>query len=176
MTKYFPDARSYGRHRPLCAQCREQVSEEEQMRQLYRQLAAEQRAALGDLYSDRLRPQVAAPTCSPGRYHAIGRHSTELWRKFVRDPARRDPATLETRSLICRHGGLLFSPLLREDRERMVFLYDWEWDVVKRSGHDGCEVVVTRSEAEPSLSVQPGRCSRAVTPCLSSQMGTTKGP
>lgn len=62
----------------------DQVSEEEQMRQLYRQLATEQRAALGDLYSDRLRPQVAAAACKPGTYHAVGRHSTDLWRKFLK--------------------------------------------------------------------------------------------
>ena len=67
----------------LCAP-QEQVSEEEQMRQLYRQMGTEQRAALSDLYSDRLRPQVAAPSCPPGRYHALGRQSTELWRKFLK--------------------------------------------------------------------------------------------
>ncbi|KAF0307914.1 Ubiquitin carboxyl-terminal hydrolase 48 [Amphibalanus amphitrite] len=84
LVKYFPDAQEYGRDRQLCQQCREQVSEEEQMRQLYRQMATEQRAALSDLYSDRLRPQVAAPSCPPGRYHALGRQSTELWRKFLK--------------------------------------------------------------------------------------------
>ena len=62
----------------------EQVSEEEQMRELYRQMAAEQRTALSDLYSDRLRPQVAAPSSPAGRYHALGKESTELWRKFLK--------------------------------------------------------------------------------------------
>ncbi|XP_043234939.1 ubiquitin carboxyl-terminal hydrolase 48-like [Amphibalanus amphitrite] len=162
LVKYFPDAPEYGRDRQLCQQCREQVSEEEQMRQLYRQMATEQRAAISDLYSDRLRPQVAAPSCPPGRYHALGRQSTELWRKFLKDPLRRDPANLETRSLLCRHGGLVFSPTDPEDRHRMVFLHDWEWDIVKRSGHDGCEVIITRTEGDPTLATHPAPCEECI--------------
>ena len=43
---------------------------------------------------------------------------------------------------------------------RMVFLHDWEWDIVKRSGHDGCEVIITLVDGGQIVSAQPGELSQ----------------
>ena len=48
-------------------------------------------------------------------------------------------------------------------RSRMVFLHDWEWEIVKRSGHDGCEVIVARTEDDQSITTQPGKYSITTT-------------
>ena len=152
---YFPNCAEFEIESPSCVKCTENIMADNKSKEMNRQLAASQKAALLDLFHDRKRPTAIHPT--DGTY-VLSTEFVNFWRQFVRDPLKNEaPSGVVNELLLCEHNGFLFPPAehgsfksddkityITADEWRQVtsmFSYDYEITLVTYEENGKKEVI-----------------------------------
>lgn len=93
----------------MCAECKRQEVEQQEIGDIQKQKASEQKAKLPDLFHNRKR----ASWCSmiPGDvYYALNRQFLTKWQKFIRNPCNQEKPIeiVHGGKLICEHGKSIY--------------------------------------------------------------------
>lgn len=142
---YFPYSPEFSRDTNPCSICLIQEAEDKEARDRHRSLAAEQKSLLQELYLDRNRPNWQKSALEQ-RFFIVDRQFVEQWRKFIKEPVRKEPVTdLYNSLLLCKHGYLLYS---FEDNTnlRLELLWEHEWNIIKSLFRVDVEITAQRNE------------------------------
>lgn len=143
-------------------------------RDVYRQMAAVQKDSLLDLYYDRNRVPLSNSAALQQRQrqlsnqilHLVSRDFIDIWRRFIRDPNRRDPESLIVNgSLLCPHGGLLYDPATPEESassSRFVVVTQAEWNTLFKFYSADQDITVERDLQSNTLITKPAVCEECV--------------
>jgi len=94
----------------MCAECKRQEFEQQEIGDILKQKASEQKSRLPDLFHNRKR----ASWCSmlpKDEYYALDRQFLTKWQKFIRNPCNQEqPVEVNNRDrLVCEHGKSLYN-------------------------------------------------------------------
>lgn len=106
---YFPDSVEFESNSSGCEKCLESIQTENRNREFSKQVAAEQKFALPELFHDRKRPTLIPSNLS---VFVVSTEVINSWRQFVQNPNRLEPLVkISNKILLCEHGGFLYPPL-----------------------------------------------------------------
>lgn len=131
---YFPGCPEFVKESPICEECQNTKYEEEVSKDLNKQMAAEQKGALIDLFHDRKRPQ-SVQSSAEGIY-VVNSIFVFAWKHFIKEPSKVTAISeVSNRTLLCDHGLYLYPPendsLLKSD-DRVTYLWPNEWNTIQK--------------------------------------------
>ncbi|XP_067138768.1 ubiquitin carboxyl-terminal hydrolase 48-like [Centruroides vittatus] len=142
---YFPFAPEFSRNRDPCSLCLIQEAEDKETRDRNRSLAVEQKSLLQELYLDRNRPNWQKSNIGQ-KFFIVCHNFIEQWRKFIKEPVRKEPVENVYNSfLLCEHGYLLYS-FEDSTNQRLELLWEQEWNILKRHFRIDVEITAQRKE------------------------------
>ncbi|XP_021932449.1 ubiquitin carboxyl-terminal hydrolase 48-like isoform X3 [Zootermopsis nevadensis] len=173
LRSYFPSAKPFTQDAKPCISCQNLLTQGKAARDIYRQTAAIQKDSLMDLYYDRNRVSLGSPASLQRQkqfpnqvLHLVSRDFIDSWRKFLRDPNRRDPESFIVNGhLLCPHGGLLYNPATSEEpssSNRFVVVTEVEWNKLLNFYSVDCDIVVRRDLDTGVLISEPDVCEECV--------------
>lgn len=100
----------YNANTLMCAECKKQEVAQQEIGDIQKQKASEQKSILIDLFHNRKR----GSWCSmlPGdEYYALDRQFLTKWQKFIRNPCNQEQPTavINREKLVCEHGKSLYN-------------------------------------------------------------------
>ncbi|XP_033109821.1 ubiquitin carboxyl-terminal hydrolase 48-like isoform X2 [Anneissia japonica] len=167
LKKHFPDAPEFYYDEQMCRICMEIDQEDEQVSSLNKMLAADQKAALLQLYLDKNRPQWDKEDVREVVF--ISKLFVEEWRNFVKQPLRHErPSIIDNSIFLCPHSLLLVKPDIQDENieEILCLLWPWEWTVLVNSYPVNTIICMTKIKDKETLmdTVQsdPDFCSECI--------------
>lgn len=146
LQKYFPNCPTFTRDSGTCDVCRLSIYKEQQNIDSNRMMALEQKTALPDLFNDRRRPLLENGT---PEINVISTMFLQDWRKFVKDPSKREPITnVLNKLLLCEHGGFLYPVDLMGVNAKqgdVTFLWPEEWTNICKMFNFDTEIKITQA-------------------------------
>ncbi|KAL8578268.1 hypothetical protein ACOMHN_005659 [Nucella lapillus] len=139
----FPSCPQFQKQDPACCLCQKSMRQEQEERKVTRQLCAQQKEQLQDLYLNRSRPrlQQMGPGCMA---YVVPTSFLTTWRKFIRgrEGGSGDPLLeIVNQPLLCEHGKLVYPVELYEDiSEDLSLVWDKEWSHLRE--HYACDVPI----------------------------------
>ncbi|GFG35467.1 hypothetical protein Cfor_09123, partial [Coptotermes formosanus] len=167
LRSYFPFAKPFKQDATPCVSCQNLVMQGKAARDVCRQMATLQKESLLDLYYDRNRIPLSNSAALQQRQrqlsnqvlHLVSRDFIDSWRRFIRDPNRRDPESLIVNgSLLCAHGGLLYDPATSEESgssSRFVVVAEAEWNALSKFYSADQDITVKRDLQSNTLTTEP---------------------
>ena len=154
-----------------CALCKEELLQNQNQKEKWREEAVRQKGRLPDLFADIDRPKWSKP--STMRAYLLSSNFVLAWRGFVRglSAGKGDIAEAITdvnnEQLLCEHGGLLYPPSLGWEVEpdpSVVMLREEEWRVIQEMFRVDVEIRVERENTSsgPVLLASPAPCEKCV--------------
>lgn len=131
LKRYFPGCAEFDAESGPCEECTASIEAENESKSVCKQQAADQKAALLDLFHDRKRPTTMLPG---SEVFVLSTEFVESWRKFVRDPCKFEKVINCVNSiLLCEHGGFLYPPeskSLKSDCQ-VTYISAVEWQYIQ---------------------------------------------
>lgn len=100
----------YNANTLMCAECKKQEVEQQEIGDIQKQKATEEKSKLVDLFHNRKRSSWC--TMLPGDVHyALDRQFLNKWQRFIRNPCHQEkPVEIKNNEkLICEHGKILYN-------------------------------------------------------------------
>lgn len=139
---YFPEAPEFTSEDSVCEFCKASDNRLQEERLLNKNMAVEQKEALGDLYRNRNRPSWDSGHLD--QLFIVSYDFVNEWRKFIKDSLNRDRISIcANKSLICCHGLLTVQHTLYNEQESKSYVYltPAEWHTLK--GFYGYDVEIS---------------------------------
>ncbi|XP_062842349.1 ubiquitin carboxyl-terminal hydrolase 48 isoform X2 [Trichomycterus rosablanca] len=107
---YFPKAPEFTEKQESCQQCTRLEVEGKENEALNRMMANEQKNSLLNLFHEKNRPSLQKWPQDTNILYIVPLFFVEEWRKFIRKPAKSNPVSSVSNSiLLCPHGGFMFT-------------------------------------------------------------------
>ncbi|XP_038078430.1 ubiquitin carboxyl-terminal hydrolase 48-like [Patiria miniata] len=131
---YFPDTPEFNQDQEVCRACQVRDEEQQQDSMLRVMMAADQKAALPQLFNDRNRPSWDKKEVIEA--FVVNRPFLERWREFVRQPLKNLPlGDVNNAFLLCHHDRFLFEPGTVDEITVNMYSLVWphEWDFLTKN-------------------------------------------
>lgn len=142
LKRYFPNCAEFSAENASCKKCSAIIEAENESKFMNKQIAADQKNCLLDLFHDRKRPLTVLPG---SEVYAVSSEFLEIWRKYVRDPSKYERVmTCVNSILLCEHGGYLYpseSENLKTDA-RVTYVSPVEWKIIQTHFDTDCAIVL----------------------------------
>ncbi|XP_035696880.1 ubiquitin carboxyl-terminal hydrolase 48-like [Branchiostoma floridae] len=159
---YFTNVPGFRGSQSVCQACLLKDKEGEQREELHKLMAAEQKAALLQLYQDKNRP--AWDKKQAQEFYIVSKVFVEEWRQFIKQPLRYDPVSnIGNVSLLCPHMGLLYRPELIGTDPSNPGLLVWpaEWAIISKTFLVDHTIRVIREDVDRLVS-KPALCEECL--------------
>ncbi|KAI1301417.1 Ubiquitin carboxyl-terminal hydrolase 48 [Halotydeus destructor] len=136
MKKYFKDTKDFVKTSESCTDCQDEWVKNENVKNLNRTAAQEQKQSLRELYSLTRRPSIHDNDRPDEQvtYYAVSRDFFKQWQNFIRDASHYEPpVVIDNLSLVCdTHQGLIVDVLKESDSldSKLVLLHEKEWSYI----------------------------------------------
>ncbi|XP_022090230.1 ubiquitin carboxyl-terminal hydrolase 48-like isoform X3 [Acanthaster planci] len=166
---YFPDAPKFNQDQELCRACQHRDEQQEQDGMLRVMMAADQKAALHQLFNDRHRPSWEKKEVTEA--YAVSRPFLEQWREFVRQPLKHAPLSeVNNAFLICNHNRFVFEPGTVDEVTSNMYSLVWphEWEFLTKNFTVDFAVRIFRDQEASengrpvTLECQPESCMECI--------------
>lgn len=134
----------YNANTLMCSECKKQEEAQQEIGDIQKQKASEQKSTLIDLFHNRKRGSWCSMLPSD-EYYALDRQFLTKWQKFVRNPCSQEQPTavVNRERLVCEHGKSLYNhsnsnPVLpecpfvlitREELENLKLFYPVDYEI-----------------------------------------------